>query len=274
MMAFLLLGLPLLVAYAPTLVWVWESWMLPDSYYAHGPLLPLVAAVAIWLRRRELAGAAGGAQARGWLLLGPGLLLHLCGAALTIDSLSAASLLLTAPGAVWLAAGSGRLRMLWPVLGLLLFALPMPMFVSGRAAFELKEIAVTAALGLANLFGADVARTGAHVTVLGTDGTLEVADACSGLRSLVALATLGYCVAFFAGPRRGLRPWVLVAVSLPIAVAANILRIAGICLVGRHSGVEAATGSGHDLMTAGAWVFALIVLLAADAALLRRRRSP
>ena len=137
-----LILLPLLAAYATAIWWCVETWLQPEGYWAHGPLVPLVGALVLWSRRRQFAALAPVVDPRGWWLLGPALLVHLAGAALTIDSLSAASMLLAAPGIFWLAMGPARLRAMLPVFGLLLFAIPLPMFVSGRVAFELKEVAI------------------------------------------------------------------------------------------------------------------------------------
>ena len=62
----------------------------------------------------------------------PALLLHAAGAALMVDSWSAASLVLAVPGAAWLALGRARLAGLWPALWLVLFAVPTPIYVEGR----------------------------------------------------------------------------------------------------------------------------------------------
>src|SRR5690606_3525813 len=150
----------------------------------------------LWARRASWTALPARIDPKGWLLLGPALLAHLAGAALTIDSLSAASIALAVPGAVWLAQGSRRLRALLPVLALVLFAIPAPLVVQGRLAFELKEIAVDSGVLLANAAGTAAFRSGAELRIPGAETGLLVADACSGLRSLVALVTLGYCLAF------------------------------------------------------------------------------
>src|SRR5690606_33931483 len=128
-----------------------------------------------------------------------------------------------------LAQGSRRLRALLPVLALVLFAIPAPLVVQGRLAFELKEIAVDSGVLLANAAGTAAFRSGAELRIPGAETGLLVADACSGLRSLVALVTLGYCLAFFIGSQRGARRWVIFAASAPIAIVTNALRIALIC---------------------------------------------
>lgn len=265
-----LLVLPLCLAYAVTARWILEHWLLADSYYSHGPLVPVLAIVFVYLRRRRWMGVPAQVDHRGFVLLCVGLLVHLVGAALMVDSLSAASLMLAVPGACWFAAGLPRMRSLWPVVFLLPFALPMPMAVSGDLSFTLKEFAVGGGLGLANALGLGAQRLGAEIAITGTQDRLLVADPCSGLRSLVALTMMGYVVAFFLGPVKGIRPIVLLLVAIPLAIGTNILRIAGICLLAGWKGVHFAAGTGHDLLNAAAWVVNLAVLLLLDAALTRR----
>jgi exosortase len=268
---FALFFLPVLLGYAATLVWVFDSWMLPESYYSHGPVLPLVAAAVLWARRRDWAAAPACVDTRGWWLLGAGLLVHLCGAALMIDSLSAASLVLSVPGAVWVAVGAARVRRLWPVLLLLVFAVPLPIFMTGRIAFELKEVAMNLSLSLNDLLGLDTVRRGADLFVAPHPEPLEVADACSGLRSLIALTTLGYCVAFFLGAQTGIRRWVLLLSAVPIAVVTNVVRISAICWAARSQGVVWASTTGHEILRWAAWLVALALLLALDRLLTRGR---
>jgi len=260
--------LPLAIAYATALQWVWDIWVLEESYYSHGPLLPLLAAFVVWRTRARWSSLPRAADPRGWWLLGPGLLLHLVGAALTIDSLSAASLCLTVPGAVWLAVGGARARTFWPLFGLLPFAVPLPLFATGRIAFELKEVAVTGGLALANALGLGGVREGAHLFVPGRAEALLVEDPCGGLRSLLALTTLGWCCAFLLGTPRLRRVWILV-LSLPLALALNVVRIAFLCFAAKWWGVEYASTSAHDLANATVWIVAVVVLLALDRAFSR-----
>jgi len=261
--------LPVCIAYGMALWWIWESWNLPESYYAHGPLMPFVAAFMIWSWRDRWSQQNSETDLRGWWLLGPGLFMHLCGAALTIDSISAASLCLSLPGVTLLALGRARFRILAPVLFLPLFAVPLPMFLTGAIAFEMKEIATDSGLALARAFGSGALRSGANISIPGQTGQLYVAAACSGLRSLVSLVTLGYCIAFFMGNQAGLRRWILLALAVPVAVISNILRIAAICGVAEIWSIEAATGVVHDILNAGVWLVDLVILLGIDAWLSR-----
>ena len=270
MKPFAFVFLPLLIAYAVTLGWCVDRWNAPTQYFAHCWLVPLVAAAVLWQRRRDWQRRPRATDLRGlWLLL-PGLALHLCGAALMVDSWSAASLVLTVPGAAWLALGSARLRGLWPVLWLVLFVVPMPIYVEGRAAFALKELAVEGGAEIANLLGAEVVRHGDRLRPNGVDGALYVADACSGLRSLLAMLTLGYCLAFFTGPAMVWRRALLLLLAAPLAIAANVLRIAALCVLARRFGVPFAEGYGHTIANVVEWLALLASLLLVDTLLGRR----
>ena len=97
-----------------------------------------------------------------------------------------------------------------------------------------------------------------------------MADACSGLRSLIALTTLGYCVAYFMGPQRGARRWVLLAAAVPIAVLTNVVRISSICALAHFEGVHYAATTGHEITRWVAWVVAMVLLLCLDGLLSSR----
>lgn len=256
--------LPLLLAYATALGWCVARWNSPTAYFEHCWLLPPLAALLLWLRRGEWSRAAAVPDPRGFWLLGPALALHLYGAALTIDSASAASLVLAVPGAAWVALGRQRLRGLWPILMLTVFAVPAPIYVEGRLAFVLKEFAVEQGSWLGNLLGAGVVRDGAHLHLQGRNEGLFVADACGGLRSLLAMATLAYCLAFFLGPPRPLRRIGLLLAAVPIAVSANVVRIAILCVLARRYGVPFAEGTGHTLANVGEWLADLGLLVLVD----------
>jgi exosortase len=256
--------LPILVAYGATLAWCIDRWNAATQYFAHCWLLLPIAAFVLWRRRAMWANAPRQHDRRGLWLLVPGLLLHATGALLMVDSWSAASLVLTVPGAAWLALGRERLRGQWPVLWLVLFLVPLPIYVEGRVAFELKEVAVRGGAWLANVLGADIVRSGDHLRATGIDGALYVASACGGLRSLLAMTTLAYCLAFFTG---GCGPWrrvVLVGLAPVCAIVANLVRIALLCGLLRWCGIDFAQGTGHDFANGAEWVALLATLLLLD----------
>ena len=276
MNAFVAVFLPLLLAYGVTLSWCVARWNAETRYFEHCWLVPLVGAVVVFWRRRDWQARPAASERAGWWLLGPALLLHFVGALLMIDSWSAASLVLAVPGAARLALGRQRLQGLWPVLWLVLFVVPLPIYVEGRVAFTLKEFAVQGGSWLANLVGAGVVRHGDLLQPSGSQGSLYVADACGGLRSLMAMLTLGYCLAFFVGAPAWPRRLVLLLATAPLAITANIVRIAVLCLLARGFGVPFAEGTGHTLANTAEWLADLLGLGLLDGWLSRRcvRRAP
>lgn len=274
----LVVFLPLVIAYGDVLKWIWDRWMWKDSYYSHGPILPLLAAWVIYTRYDRIVALPRQVDLRAWWLLGAGLFIRLLGAAVTVDSISAVSLTLSFCGLVWLALGPGRLRAVLPVLLLLLFCTPPPMDFTNRIAVELKEIAIASSLWLGNGLGLGAVRDGANVLVPGQAEPLKVADACGGLRSLVALTTLGYALAFFFGSTSTRRRVWLLAAAMPVALAMNILRVTGLCFLAKAFGTDyAAAGGlfgGHTLMNLMEWGLDLSILLAIDFAVDRRGQRP
>jgi exosortase len=269
--------LPVVIAYGDVLKWIWDRWMWRDSYYSHGPILPLLAAFVIYTRYDKIVALPRQVDMRAWWLLGAGLAVRLLGAAVTVDSVSAVSLTLSLCGVVWLALGAARLGAVLPVILLLLFCTPPPMDFTNRIAVELKEVAITASLALGNSLGLGAVRDGANVLVPGQTEVLKVADACGGLRSLVALTTLGYALAFFFGPTSTRRRVWLLAAAMPVALAMNILRVTGLCFLAKAFGIDYAGQGGlfggHTLMNVAEWVLDLGVLLAIDLAVDRGQRT-
>ncbi|MCA8941407.1 MAG: exosortase/archaeosortase family protein [Planctomycetes bacterium] len=266
-------ALPIVFAYALTSVWIWDNWMLEESSYSHGPLIPIGMAAWFWMRRADWRALPVTIDGRGWWLLGPGLFLHVCGAGLTVDSLSAASLCLTIPGAVLLAQGAVRFRNWLPILGLVAFAVPLPMFVTGQLVFVLKEVAVDAGLTLGNWFGADAVRQGANIRIANEATPLVVADACGGLRSLVSLLTVSYVIVFLLGSARGLWRWILMVVAIPVAVLTNVVRIAAMCVMSRQYGVEFGSTTGHDVAGMAVFVLGFGIMFGLDTLVARRQAS-
>jgi len=266
--------LPVLIAYAVTIGWCVDRWNAPTEYFAHCWLVPVVAAFVVWRRRADWRRRPQRWDRAGLWLLVPGLLLHALGAALMIDSWSAASLALSVPGALWFALGRQRLAGMWPVVWLIVFVIPAPIYVEGRLAFVLKEVAVQGGSWIANVVGAEVVRQGDRLQPVGVDGTLYVADACGGLRSLLAMLTLAYCLAFFTGPASLARRALLLLLAAPLAVVANVTRIAALCVMARWAGVPFAEGTGHTIANVVEWLSLVLALLGVDALLARRIGRP
>jgi exosortase len=176
------------------------------------------------------------------------------------------SLIVVLAGLVLLILGRAWLWTLAFPLTFLLFMVPLPAIVVNAVAFPLQLFAAQfAELCLFNL-GIPVLREGNIIALAGT--TLEVAEACSGIRSLQALLALGTIFAYFS-QRSMWKRWVLVLLSIPIAIAANAFRVAGTGVLAEYFGSKAAEGFYHTFSGLSVFVAAFMLLLLSGAIISR-----
>src|SRR6185436_18346520 len=163
---------------------------------------------------------------------------------------------------VLLIGGFPALRRYAFALGFLLFLIPLPGFILDAATTPLKSAVSVAVEWLLQLAGYPVERSGV-VLSLG-DNQMLVADACSGLNSIFSLFALGLLYTHLTGPSSKVRTAVLLAAVLPIAIAANILRVTALVLITVHFGEEAAMGFMHGLAGLLVFIAALAMLVGLD----------
>jgi exosortase B len=264
----ILLGLAAL--YVPTYVDLARG-LWRDEAYAHGPIILAVFAWLVWRRRGALADEMSErAPVAGAATLAFGLALYLLGRTQSLAVFEVASHLPVIAGAVLLLRGTGGLRRLaFPIL-FLVFLVPLPGFVLDVVAVPLKDLVSGAVEWLLVSLAYPVEREGVVLWV--GDYQMLVADACSGLNSLYSLFALGLLYAHVTR-RKGrfaARAALLLLAIVPIAVAANIVRVLVLVLVTYHFGEEAARGLVHDFAGMLVFVVAFGLLLAFDS-LVRRR---
>ena len=213
----------LLVAlYAPTAAWLYERWTLSVWQHAHGLFIPPVVAWLIWQELRGKTDLPVSGSAWGFLLLAPALLLLAVDAGLNTQLLSALSLLLALPALSLLLLGIERTRLIAFPLLFLAFALPIPLGVTEAAMLVLRKLTVALTTPLLPLIGINVYVEG--TTLYTARGVFLVADACSGFSTLYAALAVASLTAYSA-PNWKRRVLVLAAAA-PIALAANVLRVA------------------------------------------------
>ena len=227
----------------------------PDASY--GVVLAFVAWLVAWRRREAFARAIepAGAALPGAVVLLAGLVLYLAGQLSADLFLTRSSFVFVVTGAVWFLAGGRALRTIAAPLAFLAIAIPLPGLVVNAITLPLQLIASRVAEATLTTMGVAVFRDGNVLELPST--SLEVAEACSGLRSIVSLAAIGALFAWMEPtlPRRV----AMVAASLPIAIVMNGLRIAATGLACEAWGPKAASGSWH---TFGGWATFLISVFA------------
>jgi len=176
----------------------------------------------------------------------------------------------TLAGSALFLFGWKRLRVLAFPLGILLLMIPIPAIIFNQIAFPLQLLASRVGEFTLSSVEIPVLREG-NVLIL-ANTTLEVAQACSGIRSLVSLLTLGIMFGYFTDQRGWVRVFIALS-TIPIAIVANAARVAGTGIAAHRFGPEAAEGFLHE--SAGMVVFAVaFVLMIAVQRLLVRLAPP
>jgi exosortase len=268
-----LLAIGFLAVYWPTLSKLAADWSTDDNY-SHGFFIAPIALFFVWERRATLAalplrphwlGLVGIVGSLGLLVAG------LLGAELFLSRVSIVTLIAST---IVFAAGWRHLGALALPVSFLLLMIPIPAILFNQIAFPLQLLA--SQVGEITLRGFDipVLREG-NVMIL-ANTSLEVAEACSGIRSLMSLLTLGVVYGYFTDPRGGIRAAIVLA-TVPIAVVTNAFRVAGTGVAAHYYGPGVADGFFHTF--SGWMVFvAAFALLFATMHVLQRvfppRRAP
>lgn len=212
----------LALLYAPVIIGLAGEWYRDDNY-SHGFLIPLISAFLVWRKRaklKELISPSGDVGGVAIILLGMAMFV-LANAAAEYFVLRV-SLVVTLFGLVWYLLGRKLVTAVWFEILFLLFMIPLPYVLYYSLTFPMQLFATKVTVKLLNLIGMTAVRQGNMIHLPGY--SLEVAEACSGLRSLISLLALGAIYARLT--QKGLpRQIILFASTVPIAVAANIFRV-------------------------------------------------
>jgi exosortase len=248
-----LLGLLVAVIYYHiTTKLLFDWYTIPD--YSHGFLVPLFSLYLLWDKRTVLRSIPLEPSWKGLYLILPGIAVLILGVYGADLFLSRTSLILLLSGLVWTFAGIAMLRELrFPILVLLL-AIPFPAIVFSQITFPLQLLASDLATGVLRTIGVPVLHEGNIIEL--PVMKLEVAEACSGIRSLMSLFTLAVFYGYFL-EKTTARRIILAMASIPIAVAANAARIVGTGLCVQYWDPEKALGFFHEF---SGWVMFVISL--------------
>lgn len=245
--------------YGPVAAAMARQWY-GDPVSSHGVLLIAAAAFVLWRRRSALASVEQQPANWGFALLGLAMLMFLMGTLAGDVFVRRLSMPLAIAGTVAALLGPRPLRLVLSPLALLMLAIPLPAVMVTQLTLPLQLVASQVAAGLLDASSIEVARQG-NLLIL-RDITLEVADACSGLRSLISLVS----VAAMVGAVLQLRPQralFLMAAAAPIAVIGNGVRVFATGVLTTWFGEVAVRGFVHDLTGYAAFLamIAAIVLL-------------
>jgi exosortase len=252
------LGILVLALYYSVLIELVHDWVIDENYsHGHGFLIPLVSAFFIWRKRDRLRTRQRKSNGIGLAILMLGLLLFIVasiGAELFTQRLS----LLLVIGGLLLYLGGRKITgdLFFPLL-YLVFMIPVPYVLYYSVSFPLELLASRLTTAAVSLIGIPIIREGNILHLQNT--TLQVVDACSGLRSLLSLSALSAALAY-ATQRTLVKGIILFLAAVPVAIGANILRLSLTAILASLYGEQVAQGFLHQFSGVAVFAFAVVSL--------------
>ena len=256
--------------YLPLYSWAafseYALWQNED--HAHGALVLLVLIWLFWgMRAAIFAAPTRPSRGLGWTLFAIGLLLYVIGRVIGISIFMFGSQPFIVAAILLLLRGPDAIRIAWFALFYFIFMIPLPGIFVDTVTGPLKQWISAIVVDLLYHVGYPIARTGVMIFV--GPYQLEVANACSGLHSMYSLSALGTLFMYIMRRKGLLHNGVMLASILPIAFAANIVRVIVLVLVTYHLGAAAGEGFLHGAAGIVLMLVALLLFFALDGLLER-----
>lgn len=258
------LACAVVASYGESVLEAVRRWSLQDEY-SHGFLIPAISGWLLWTRRQALVESLGRSSWVGLLVGALAGWIHIVGELSALVTLSQLAMILALFGVSLCVGGAALLRVTFVPITFLVFAIPLPYFLDSTLSWRLQLLSSQLGVTFIRLVDVPVYLEG-NVIDLG-NYKLQVVEACSGLRYLYPLLSLGFIVAWmFQGPM-----WqraVLFLSAVPIAIVMNSARLLLVALLVNQWGPEQTEGSLHlfegwivflacaGLLLAQAWVLA------------------
>ena len=233
------------------LVYAWYT----DDNYSHGFFIAPLAAYFAWERRATFAAKPIKPAVFGLVVVAGSLFLLVAGTLGAELFLTRVSVIGVLTGTILFIFGWQRLSVLTFPLAFLLLMVPLPAIIFNKIAFPLQLLASNVGEYTISSLDIPILREG-NVLIL-ANAKLEVAEACSGIRSLVSLFTLGLVFGYFVDQRAWVRG-VIALSAVPVAILANGLRVASAGVAAHNFGPAGAEGLFHEF---SGWVVFVIAFL-------------
>jgi exosortase len=247
------LGALCLWLYWSTLTHLVGQWW-HDPNFSHGFFVPPFSGYVVWQERERIARINPRPSWTGLSAIACALCLLIVGQLGAELFLARFSLLPLLAGLVVLFLGWSLFRAILFPWAFLLLMIPIPSIIFNQITFPLQLLASRVAAAVLPIFGVPILREGNVINLPAM--ALEVAEACSGIRSLMSLLTLAIIYGYLMEKRQWVR-WLLALASIPIAVAANSVRIVGTGLLVQYWDADKAEGYFH---ASWGWIIFVISL--------------
>jgi len=242
------------ILYAPILEQLVIQWW-RDPDYGHGVIVPLISAFVLWRQRERWTKSEVKPSDFGLFVMIGGIVLLVGGSLGAELFTSRFSLLVLLTGMVLFLAGWKMLRAVSFPLGFLILMIPIPVIIYSQITFPLQLLASRVATSWLEFVQVPVLREG-NILIL-PNYSLEVVEACSGVRSLMTLITLAIAYGYLIEKRCWVR-YALAFLMVPIAIVSNAFRITGTGVLTYHFGPVAAEGFFHEF---SGWIIFLVALV-------------
>ncbi len=245
-----------LALFAPIFPGMVQEW-LSNSDNSHGFIVPIIAGYFAWDRKDRLNLAAVSSSWHGCVVLFFALVLYVLSYAGGLAFPARFAMILSLFGLIWCVLGNDIVRiMTFPVL-FLLFMIPVPYSLINVVSGPLQLFATKISANLISVCSIPVFREGNMLYFVNTQ--LEVAEACSGIRSLIALSMLA--VAFASVSHAGWKKKAtMILLAVPIALIANIIRVSGTGILAHFFGDKVARGFLHEFSGIAIFILGFVVL--------------
>lgn len=243
-------------AYWSTFVDLYHMWSSNEDY-SHGFLVIPLAVYLAWRKRHEMLEKATDSSSMGWGLAMVWVVLYVAGSIGHIATVKNVSMVVLPIASSAIVLGPAAARCMMVPSFFLLFMFPVPSEIYTRVTNPLLLISTTASYHILGSLSIPVLQDGNLLSLPGY--TMEVVQACSGIRSLITIMALAYLMA--ALMLRGVLQWVmLLLASVPTAIAGNILRITLTAVLAYHVSPKAAEGFSHTLAGVATFIVAFVLL--------------
>ena len=233
----------------------WDS----DSNYGHGYLIPLISLYFVWVKKDELRRLRAEASLWGLGLFVFGVLIGFLAMPLGSAVASGLVIVLMVNGLLLYLGGGKIYSMLWLPALYLIFMVPLPQQIHSRIALPLQHFASMVSAGILDgILGIPTIRKGNIIRLAGH--SLQVAEACSGMRSIMGLSALGVAFAYFWDRPLWERLFLILS-TVPIAIIANICRVTGTGLAYDLGYERFARGFYHEFTGWFVFIFAMALFL-------------
>lgn len=253
--------------YFDTIVHMVHDWSTNDNY-SHGFLVPFITGYLIWKDRAILSGMKPSPSNIGLICLVASLgFFVVANIGAELFTMRSSMILVALSGTLFL-FGKQITRHVAPAILYLFFMIPFPAIIWNKIALPLKLFATTVAVSVIKILNIPVHQEGNIIQLANT--TLEVVDACSGLRSLVSLLALSAAFAMITEHSR-LKKMILFLSAVPLAIILNVIRLTMTAVLSKYYGPKVAQGFFHDVSGMLVFVVAMVLLWGINSMMVKKQ---